>query len=306
MIKMSQLKYLMVLIPLMLFLAGCGGQETPTNVGGAFLGGTEGLTVTFEPLSVMEDGIYTIFDTEDFPLEVILNNRGEENLPAGKATLRLLGPAKTDFLNIPSWELSNIAELEKKSEFNLEGGEEVISFTPNDYAQYTNEVIGYVDLTWNLEYEYDYKTHLIINDVCFKGDPTDDTVCTLQEARTASVSGAPITVSTVEEDTGGKGIVVLKINVLNSGLGKSTITGEEFDNRFDQIGYTVDEPEKWLCRSGGRENEARLINGAAQIICQLRQPLAEDEVYQRSVKLTLDYTYKELIQEKLRIKESAE
>tara|TARA_Y100000310_G_scaffold336686_1_gene421901 strand:+ start:17 stop:937 length:921 start_codon:yes stop_codon:yes gene_type:complete len=293
-----------ILIASLLLLTSCG-EEKKQVTAGAFLGGTSGAAVSFEPISVLEEGIYTIFDTEDFPLEFILKNKGEENILPGTATLRLLGPAQGDFSNIPSWELLNKNEIEKISEFNPTGGEEIISFTPNNYATYNNEVIGYMDINWNLEYWYDYKTHLIINDVCFKGDPTDKKVCEIKGTKIHSVSGAPISVSSVEEDTGGKGIVLLKININNVGTGDSTIIGQEFDDRFDQISYTTDEPDKWECKSGGREGQARLIDGKAQIICRLKNPLGEEEIYQRTVRLTFDYIYKELIQEKLRIKESA-
>jgi len=302
---MKKIIILSLLVISLLLLAACSSEEVQTT-GGAFLGGTQGVVASFEPLSILEEGVYSIFDTEDFPLEIIITNKGEETILPGGVTLRLLGPAQTDFQNIPNWQLSNTEDIEKISEFNPQGDEEVISFTPNSYAAYTNEVVGYTDITWNLDYQYDYKTHLIIENVCFKGDPTDEKVCTIQESKVFSVSGAPIQVSAVAEDTGGKGIVLLKIDVTNAGTGESTITGQEFDNRFDQISYTTDEPEKWECKSGGRENEARLIEGKAQIICRLRAPLAEDEIYQRTVKLTFDYVYKELIQEKLRVKESAE
>ncbi len=289
-----------------LLLVGCGTDKQTQPQGGAFIGGTSGLEVSFEQLSVKEDGIYSIFDTEDFPIDIVLRNKGEETLTPKQVSLRLLGPAKEDFSNIvPStWQTNNIEEIEKISEFNPSGGEEIVSFTPEVRAQYIGKVTGFTDINWNLEYAYGYKTHLIVNDVCFKGDITEKEVCDVKGTRTFSVSSAPITIKNVEEDTSGKGIVLLRISVENAGTGKSTIIGREFDTRFDQISFAIDEPEKWECKSGGRENEGRLIDGKADIICRLKQPLKEDELFTRSVRLTVDYTYKNLIQEKLRIKES--
>jgi hypothetical protein len=295
-----------ILIPLLILstlLIACEG-EAPVSTGSAFLGGTEGIVASFEPISIKEGGIYTIFDSEDFPLDVLLKNKGEENLAAGKARLRLLGPAQDDFANIANWELMNSQEIEKVTEFNPEGGEEIVSFTPGSRATYTARVTGFVDLTWNLEYMYDYSTHLIVNDVCFKGDITDPKVCKVKEVKSFSVSGAPIGIVSVEEDTAGKGVALLKIEVQNKGKGKSTRIGEEFDNRFDQISYTISEPDKWECKSGGRENEARLLGGRATIICRLKNALTEDDLYVKNVEMTFDYTYKDLIIEKLRVKES--
>jgi len=298
-------KLLLVLVlTSLILLTACQGQQVDTT-SGAFIGGTDGIVLSFEPFSIMEDSVYTIFDTEDFPIELVVKNMGEHTVEAGDAVLTLLGPAQEDFTNIPDWEIPNSEEIEKISEFNPTGGEEIISFTPNAYAQYAGEVLGYNDVTWNINYKYDYNTILIVNDVCFKGDLTDDRVCEVQEFKSISVSGAPITVTSVEEDTGGKGIVLLKIQVSNAGTGESTLQGEEFDNRFSQIGYAIESPEKWECKSGGQENEARLIDGAAEIICRLNEPLGEDDIYSDSVTLTFSYTYQDLISEKLRIKESA-
>lgn len=299
-----KLAVIAILMVSLLFVFGCDDQGAPVQTGSVFIGGTDGLTAAFEPFGLQEENVYVIYDSEDFPMEIILKNEGEENIPIGKATLRLLGPPTEDFTNIPSWTLSNTADIEKISEFNPEGGEEIIVFTPTDYALYNKDVVGFTDVNWNLEYIYDYKTHLVINDVCFKGDITDDKVCEIKEPKQFSVSGAPITVTSVEQDTGGKGIMLLKINVQNAGTGDSTIPEKEFDTRFSQIAFSIDEADKWECKSGGRVGEARLVDNMAQIICRLNTPLGEDELYTKSVTFTLDYLYKELVQEKLRIKES--
>ncbi len=297
--------FIAVLLILSLFLVACSGNDTQQKTGGAFRGGTTGLVATFEPISIKEDGVYTIFDSEDFPLDIILKNKGEETLNPGKVTMKLIGPAPQDFEGIASWVIQNKENIEKISEFNPEGGEEVIGFTGSSRAKYKNKVTGFTDINWNLEYTYDYKTYLIIDDVCFKGDITDDKVCDVKGIKTFSISGAPITVTSINEESGGKGIVVLRIIVKNAGTGDSSITGKDFDTRFNQIGFTVDEPDKWECKSGGRANEARLAeDGTAEIQCRLKTALKEEDLFLRSVRLTLDYSYRELIQEKLRIKES--
>jgi hypothetical protein len=290
-----------------LFLASCsGGAEVDTTSPGAFFGGSDGVEVTFEPLSIIEDNMYTIYDTEDFPIEMIVSNRGEHLVESGDVRLELLGPAQGDFSNINSWTKSNSETIEEISEFNPDGDEEVISFTPNSYATYNANVIGYQDLTWFVDYDYDYKTYLIINDVCFKGEAKDDRVCTVAEGRTYSVSGAPITITSVDQDTGGKGVMLLKIGISNVGTGDATIVGNEFDDRFSQVAYSIDDSLGWECKSGGRENEARMVDGTAEIICQLSEALSEDDLYTKSVSLTFDYTYRDIISETLRVKESSE
>jgi len=297
---------LIFLVCVSVLLVACGGSQKNV-VESPFVGGTNGAVAVFEPLSIQENGVDTIFDSDNFNMEVVLKNQGEEVIPKGKASLRLLGPPQSAFKNIPSWTLKNTEDIDKVTEFNLGGGEEAISFTPTQPATYSPAVTGFHDITFNLEYTYDYKTHVIISDVCFKGDITDPKVCEVKESKNAAVAGAPITVTSVAQDTGGKGVILLKVDISNAGQGKSTLIGEDFDKtgRFDQVSYTIDEPDKWKCSSGGREGEARLIDGKAQIICKLKKPLEESELYTKSVRLTLDYTYKELLLKQLRIKESA-
>ena len=296
-----------IILSSMLLLTACSQEQeqTPAARTGAFIGGTTGLTALFEPLSIQEENIFTVFDTEDFPLVVDLRNKGEETIQPNGVRVRLLGPAQQDFANIPAWTLQNLQVIEKVSDFNPQGGEEILSLTPQARARYTAPVTGFTDITWNIEYDYDYKTHLIVNDICFKGNPTDQKVCNPKEQKTFAVSAAPITITNAEQDSAGRGVVLLKIDVRNAGQGHSTIIGTDFDQRFDQLAYTIDEPDKWECKSSGRENEARLTDGTAQILCRLKLPLAEADLYTRSVRLTVSYAYKELIQEKLRIKESA-
>ncbi len=301
--KPFQITFLFFLVSILLF--GCQPQDQQPQLS-IFKGGLEGLKASFEPLGIQEEGVYTIYDTEDFPLEVLLKNKGEQEISAGKVTLRLLGPAKEDFQGIPQWTLTNKGTIDKVSEFNPEGGEEVVSFTPGsgNLATYQRDVTGYTDIAWNVEFAYEYKTHLIVDAVCFKGDITDPKVCNVKGTKAFAVSGAPITVTAVEQDTAGKGIILLKVNVENKGTGSAALLGKEFDQRFDQIGYTIAEPTKWECKSGGREGEARFVGKTAQLICKLKQPLQEEELYTKTVELTLQYQYKDLIMEKLRVKES--
>ena len=91
---------------------------------------------------------------------------------------------------------------------------------------------------------------------------------------------------------------------LSAGVGKVTKQGEDFGVR-DTIAYTLDD-EAWECKSGGKVNEARLIDGTAEIVCKLKEALQEDALSTKQVKLTLQYKYRDIIQEKIRIKESAE
>jgi len=291
-----------IVVASLLLLTGCEEEATTTS-SGAFLGGTQGITAEFEQFGVEEESIYSIFDSETFPIEVTIHNKGEYQLQAADVTVKLLGPSPEEFEGIPAWELSNTEIIDKKSELVPTGGEETLSFSSD--AKYLSPVTGSQERTWFANIDYNYKTYLIIPEVCLKEDPTDDRVCDVQESKTFFVSGAPLTVDTVEESTSGKGIMALKIKVSNVGGGKVTKLGEDFGVR-ETLTYSIDDAN-WECKSGGKINEARLLTGSAEIICKLKEPLAEGAApATKQVQLEIDYKYRDLIQEKLRIKESAE
>ncbi|MDP3698584.1 MAG: hypothetical protein Q8R47_03275 [Nanoarchaeota archaeon] len=290
------------LVIALLFLTACQQQQQQTTKG-AYVGGTQGLLAAFEAFGVEENSIYSIFDEEAFPLELTLQNKGEYAVQPGEVTVKLLGPSQEEFSGLKAWELKNNQPLEGISELVPDGGEETLSFASD--AKYAKEVSGLVEREWFANIEYHYQTYLLIPEVCLKEDLQDQRVCNVKEPKKYFVSGAPITVKTVEEDTAGKGIVALKILVSNVGASTAKVTkpGEDFGVR-NVLSYSLDDPA-WECKSAGKLNEARLDDGRAEIVCKLKQPLADGHVSTKQVKLTLDYKYRELISEKLRIKQSS-
>ncbi|MBI1968336.1 hypothetical protein HYS49_00335 [Candidatus Woesearchaeota archaeon] len=292
---------LLGLLFISVFLTACAQQQQAPSTG-AFLGGTQGVLADFEPFGVEEEGKFTIFDTETFPLEVTLRNKGEYDLQLEDVKVKLLGPSPDEFSGIPSFEKQNAAVIDKISELVPLGGEETLSFASD--AKYEQDVTGAIDREWFASLEYKYQTYLILPEVCLKEDITDERVCAVNEAKTFFVSGAPVTITGVEESTAGKGIMALRIKVKNVGGGEVAQLGEAFGIR-DELSYSIDEPA-WECKSGGKVNEARLDNGEAEIVCKLKEALADGTLSTKQVSLTLDYRYRDLIQETLRIKQSVE
>ena len=289
-----------LLVVSMLLLTSCTKKEiAPTST--VFMGGTRGVVLEFEPFGVEENNIYTIFDTETFPLEVTLRNKGEYEIKPGDVSVSLLGPSQKEFTGIASWELKNKDTLDKISELIIQGGEETITFATD--AKYAGEVVGLQERTWFSNLDYNYETYLLIPEVCLKEDLTDTRVCEVAEFKNFHVSGAPVSVKSVEQSTAGKGIMALKIKIYNAGSGKVAKQGQEFGTR-EELTYTIDDAD-WECKSGGKVDEARLITGEAEILCKLKEPLAKDTLATQQIKLTLQYKYRDLIQEKLAIKESA-
>jgi len=299
---MRKIWMLLTLIVSLFLVVSCGTeQRTKTTVTGAYIGGTQGIVANFEDFGVGENGVSSVFDSEDFPIEVTLKNKGEYPIKAGDVTVHLLGPARDEFSGIASWDVSNKGEIEILSELLPQGGEESISFATS--AKYTKPVSGILERSWFASVESKYQTYLVIPEVCLKEDLTDTRVCEVKGSKTFSVSGAPITVSNVEEETAGQGIMALRIKITNVGAGEVTKLGDVFDSNYQKLTYTIDDAA-WECKSGGKIGEARLIDGSAELLCKTKTPLAKDTLSTKQLRLTFDYKYRNLVQKEISIKQS--
>src|SRR3989344_5359233 len=170
-----------VLIVALLLLSACQQQQKAV-VKGAYVGGTEGLVAQFEPFGVEENGVYSIFDQETFPLELTLHNKGEYQLKPEEVSIKLLGPSQEEFSGIKNWELKNKQPLDAISDLVPNGGEETLNFASE--AKYAKEAVGLTEREWYANIEYHYQTYLLIPEVCLKEDLTDTRVCNVKEAKT--------------------------------------------------------------------------------------------------------------------------
>jgi len=302
-------KYIFALFAISLFvlIIGCE-EEIETGIPTPFIGGTQGLTAEFEPIGVVEEGEYAVYEDELIPISIVFRNKGEELVDVGNLKVELKGILIDDFSGIVAGVLTNTNRIEEVSEFNPEGGEEIIDFTPTGGAKYLQEIPGaYYTITPYIEYVYKYKTRATVPEVCFKENLRDERLCVVRERKEVFSSGAPVQVQSAEEDTAGTGRVVLIFEVENVGGGDVAVPNGEFRPDYGQIRYILEpitERANWQCTAAGRENEARLIDGRATIRCRLLNPLPKNALYTKEIGLTINYDYRDVIQERIRIKKS--
>jgi hypothetical protein len=286
----------------MMVMVGCEGGNTQTSTVSPYQGGSQGLMPTFEPLGVVENGIASIFEDETFPVEITLKNKGEQEIAASSAVIKLKGISPNDYENL-AFEKTNANILDPISESNPQGGEETVDFGD---AKYKIPLSGsYYDVTVFVSYAYPYKTHVAVPKMCFSTDSNDKTVCTIEEAKQIFSSGAPIQVISAKETRSGANLVSIDFEVSNVGGGEVTKPGAEFDTRYGQITFSVDDtsnPSDWECRLGGEENGGRLIDGKGTVRCKLKTPMEEGTMYTKQFDLTISYDYKGLIEQSIRIK----
>jgi len=290
-------------------LAGCEKKEAapPTKDASPYIGGTKGLVAEFLDMGIYNDEskMNEIFEGETFPIEILLRNKGEEDLQAGDVKVKIKGISLSDFSGIVSnGVLWNVDMIEKISEVNEVGGEETLDFTPGtDDAKYLIPLAGSsYDVDVFAEVVYNYKTHSSVPKVCFKEDLTDPSICEVDEVKEVFSSAAPIQVLSAEEKRAGTGKIAVEFKIENVGGGDVTTPDEDFNSRYDQLSFESSDPTIWECKSGGKLNAARLdTEGKAVILCKLINPMAEDTLYTKQLDLTLSYQYRVLIQEAVRV-----
>ncbi|MBU0615296.1 MAG: hypothetical protein KJ601_04345 [Nanoarchaeota archaeon] len=292
---------------MLLTLTACGPGEQTTDVS-PYIGGTRGLISTFGEMGVFSDitGHNEIYESESFPIEVTIGNKGEYEVDVGKLTITLKGINLNDFSGIvTSGILSNTQLIEKISEFNALGGETQLDFTPGaEDAIYTPDMnVEVYDVDVFGEVVYEYKTFSVVPKVCFKENLQDVRICNVDETKQVFSSGAPIQIVSAEEKGAGTGKIAVEYVIQNVGGGDVALTTDEFDRRYDQVGILVDN-EAFECKGpGGRTGVARFDeSGSATIICKLKEALPTGTLYTAQLGLTLEYKYRELIQESIRIR----
>lgn len=305
---MDKMYLIMVLLAVTLFVVGCQGQQVVTAGKSPYIGGNKGLVAEFLEMGIYNDqsSMEEIFEGETFPIEVVLKNKGEEDITAGKARVTLMGMNLNDFTGIVSGGvLSNTQAIEKISDLNAEGGEVTLDFTSgSEDAKYKIPLTGSsYDVSVFARVIYEYKTHASVPKVCYKKNFNDKTVCELEENKEVYSSGGPIQVTSAVEKTAGTSKIGIEFKVDNTGTGDVAKPGVNFDPRYDQLSFSVSDPDKWECKAGGRENEVRLdSDGKATIICRLKDAITEDVPFTKQMDLTLSYDYREIVHKQIRVK----
>jgi hypothetical protein len=299
----------LVLILSLLLITSCADNRNP-SVNAPFLGGYDGLVAEFLPIgTVSELRKYEVWEDDNFPVSVIIKNKGEYTVPAHTVLFEIKGVARSDFQGI-DFETDNPDELEKVAEYNLEGGQDVIDF---GNAHYTALTGTFYDANFYIYFTYPYQTYINVPKVCYKENIKDDTVCNVDETKQAFASGGPIQVGTVTQRYIGKGKIALDIPIRNVGKGKAVAySNDEFRPEWDEVAFQVNTPD-WICRALGDTAVARIGHPTTQrssgddvvIHCENRH-LELGALYTKSFTLTLDYYYQDYIAQIVKIKESPE
>ena len=288
-----------VLILIILGLSGCTGGTGNQGVGlSKWFGGSMGLIASFESFGASE-----IYEDENFPLVLLVENKGEEPVLDHEAEFEILGISPNEF-SVIQFTMDNSDPLEQVSEFLPEGGFERINFGDARYDALSGR---FYDANIFVQYSYPYTTKIAVPQVCYKEDLRDPRLCEAEGTKEAYASGAPIQISMVTERPAGKGRLYLEIPIYNAGQGKSkAYLGDDFSNLYDEVAFEV-KTNGWTCTSKGDPSMARIskVENEAVIRC-ISDELPTDTLYLSQFDLTLTYYYQDLVGTVITIKENPE
>lgn len=294
---------------LIIIISGC----QPTNDGtktGTFIGGAEGVSIEF--LNLAPPGEFS--QDDNVRLKVLLTNKGETKVQTGNAKVRIFGITVENFGLTDDYK-STLGPLEGEGEFTAEGGEQEIDF---GQIRYTPDIINQETFTLRARLCYPYQT-IAKTDVCVQSLITQESegeVCSLDDEKIVegSVSGAPVQVTSITEQTRGNDQVRFDIKIENQGLGEVFSIEDKCEDldddfiRFDskeKIKVKIRSPVDVKCgfRTGEPSSEGVITldeGGVATLSCwkDVEEPVVD------KLDIQLDYLYRDQVTKDIKIFQS--
>jgi len=315
---MTKKRTLVFSLALLLFLAACAPQQETSGVtaGGAFVGGSQGLEVSF--LSGLPPA--EVFDSDNpFQISVKIENRGEYdivNINDVKVSITGINPSdfgvsQTDLTASPEDELEGV---------EIDGSGNVVSgaFTTIDFPemQYQTEVSGSVPFTIraNICYEYGTKSQ---GRLCVRKDLRGVTgevgVCNPDRQVPAENSGAPVQIINFRQNVAGTEKIdffftIRKVGAASNTLHKSATSCDTAVANRDVVFVEVtDTGLGTLTCSGLKDGTATsgfvtLFNNQREIRCS--QTIDNLDDFEKVVEVQLTYDYKQFVDTQIRVKHS--
>jgi len=216
---MKKVLALLAILAFTVFLSGCTTQQT---VGKTFIGGTEGLRVSFlpgQPPDTITDG-----GTASFGIALKLENIGESTIAPGDLYVQILGIDSGIFgANNPEFKNANKEEIRGAvKNFDgsvLNGGVSTIDFGE---LKYLGTSVGDIQYTPWADVCYKYTTQ-VASQICVKSNIeqalSSKQICVVEGERSPQNSGAPLQVTSLKESYAGTNKIGITLTISHSGSG---------------------------------------------------------------------------------------
>ena len=309
---------------ILLFIAGCEGDDGGTTTGGVprdpFLGGTDGLEIEFEEGAPPEE----VTDGGEYPFQAVvrLKNVGEYGIKEKNAKVNLIGFSPTDFDSEFSKLKVVVADAltarQRDSEGNIiEPVEVFVTFPTTGEFNFKNPIAGNTPFIFRADVCYKYQTK-VVSEICILKNVGDDAICEPSAPKRVFSSGSPLQVTSFRQIPGGKDKVRFSFDIVHSGSGdifdganpalcqKANRVAKEIVDVTVDTGIGVNGSlvciglDEWQ-RAGVDRGSVKLIDGRRTITCTQNVSSIQNDL-KKVVDITLDFNYLDNVDQEVLVK----
>jgi hypothetical protein len=221
----------LILAAVSIVLAGCTAQPQGGDLTDPFIGGTEGIIMSFQEGTPPRE----IFDNGDstFAIGIRLQNQGESDIGSEPiipndnrvAIMEITGVNPLQFGNpqtVRDFQSEGITLTRMRKSFDgtqIAGAPDVMLF---DGFRFNPDIVGNTEVRLRANLCYDYTT-FTNTQVCMKSSTLetiqDNSICTLSGPRDVKNSGAPVHVTSLSQYPLGRDKIQIQFTVENVGTG---------------------------------------------------------------------------------------
>lgn len=293
-------KTLIIIVSLLVLLVGCSGAQKGSDSPDSALSfqatGTQGLEI-----EILKDQppsrIYT-----STPLSVVAQVTNKGVYDVSNANIYLSGFDTRIISGIPS--TPQRVSLEGKNAFNPDGDLEIVEWTSSNIVLPPGTQSYSPNLLVTACYQYETIANPI---VCIDPNPFDtlqDKSCTSGNINTGGSQGAPIAVTSIEQETTPTDIF-FRIHLSNVG-GGTVFEADKISSCPSSLQFSdLNKIELVEANVGGKsmdckpENPIRIVDGKATIFCSVSQ--FTGSAYETPMQLRFRYGYKTAVAQKVEI-----
>jgi hypothetical protein len=319
--KMKKAILITFVAVLLLLAFGCKeSADQPGVAGSKFVGGAEGLVMSFAPGSLPDK----VLDQEQpFGISVVITNRGDYTIENGAdATVKITGIDPADF-GVSASDLvqdspGQIRGAQKDVQGTVIQGETISVDFPASGASFEHqkEIAGSV--TYNVRADVCYKYGTVANTkLCVLEDilgtrGAEGKLCRINEDKPVDNSGAPVQIVSLRESVASANKVSFVLKLRHVGTGSVHEEGSECGKEFqekDKVHVKIDTgiSDGLMCsglqdgtESGSvYEGDAQLLNGEREIRCT--QTINNPTDMEKLIVVELTYDYDQFIEKRLEV-----
>ncbi len=311
----TQIISIFIILTLLLVVTGCSGTPRQEEGDVDFRRGTTG----FEMRLIEGNPPYQVYEHDLLPITLEVFNRGVSPIIDGELYITGYDP---DIINnnlagylpgtLPAYGQPHyFSIIESRSQFNEEGGYDVLEFSSGEIVLPYGTTI--YDIPLALYACYGYET-IASGNVCIDPEPHRtyaDKPCITQDVGMGGGQGAPVAVTYIDV-TNMRDYIRLTFTISNVG-GGTLIDEYAFSQGACPTGFGpqdinvvyVDQvilgkfPITQYCAPSGR---IKLNNGVGKVSCTAPIPTGSTTAYKTPVEIRLNYAYKEILKKNIQIR----